>query len=670
MGWPVLENKNKFQGFFSSLSIRAKILLSSLSVLFLVMAALITLTLNGNRKLVLQVSNSEIVNFAHLSAEAMGFGLQTLNFEYIRNIINRMKQEPRLSSLLILDNDSRVIAGLNETRLKGVSVEGLLNSDKPSLRGDKICWAHLIKGYDPATLREQVLGTVVVEFSLDSVNDKILHQQIQFVMIACSVLVAGIIISFLLARQISSPVAQLARVSSQVAHTGDYRLRAEKKTGGELGLLIDQYNEMLARIQKQDDDMRRLNESLELRVQERTRDLEAAKEEAESGNRAKNDFLSRMSHEIRTPLNAILGFGQLLKIKGWEVSREHREKNEKFVDHILNASNHLKVLIDEILDLSQVESGRFSIQQEKVELAGILGDIKSVLLPIAQSHKTQINCDLASARDMPVYADPRRVKQVLFNLVSNAIKYNHPGGEVDVWAEKKDAGRVMLKVRDTGPGIPADKAELVFEPFERLDWELCMVEGIGIGLSISKKLVEAMGGEIGLQSTQGKWSVFYFTLALYRQSVFDGTVDTSFSGQDAAGNASRFSLLYVEDNPDNRELVKDIIESVGGYELICAETAEEGIEKARANGPDLIILDIQLPGMSGLEAVQVLRSDERTRDIPVIALSAFAEQQDIERALQAGFRDYLTKPVGIHQFLNVLKKYQPDRFPGPHAREA
>ncbi|QPJ61348.1 MAG: HAMP domain-containing protein [Candidatus Nitronauta litoralis] len=511
----MLKNKVKFSGFLSDLPIKTKILLSILSVLFLVMITFITLTLDSNRKLVLQVSKSEIINFTHLSAEALGYGLSNLNLEYIRNIINRMKNEPRLSSLLILDNQSNVIAGLNQEGLQNISVKELLNQKEPLVKNEEICWAVPIKGYDPETLKEKILGSFVVEFSLKSIYERILNEQIRFFLIAAGVMLFGIAVSILLARQISNPIAQLVKISRQVGETGDYQLRAEKKTGGEMGMLVDHYNKMLSQIEKQNISILNSKESLAIKVRERTQDLEKAKEVAENANRAKTDFLSRMSHELRTPLNAILGFSQLLKMRGWNVQTDIREQNEKSIDHIFAAGNHLHSLINEVLTLSQIESGGCILNLEPVDMVLLAHETETMLQPMAQKYNVTLDCGNLPHNHLVIKADPKRIRQVLNNLISNAIKFNRPSGKVEIRIKTDEENQLTLIVRDTGMGVPGDKAETIFEPFERLDWEFSKIEGMGIGLSISKNLIEAMGGRIGFESEVGIGTTFYFTMPLY-----------------------------------------------------------------------------------------------------------------------------------------------------------
>ena len=386
-------------------------------------------------------------------------------------------------------------------------------------------------------------------------------------------------------------------------------------------------------------------------LQDRNAELEIAKSLAEKANLAKSDFLSSMSHELRTPLNAILGFTQLLE-SGAPTPTPAQQRN---LEHILKAGWYLLELINEILDLALIESGKATLSHEPVSLAEVMLECRAMVDPQAQKRGIVMTYPHF---EFPYFvsADRTRVKQVLINLLFNAIKYNKPDGTVTVEYCPSPPDSIRINVRDTGKGLTAEQLAQLFQPFNRLGKEAGAEEGTGIGLVVTKRLVELMGGTIGADSTVGVGSVFWFELSLTSAPLLaiQEVEHAALSLPRAADGAPRRTVLYVEDNPANLELVEQLIARRPDLRLLSAADGNLGIEFARVYQPAAILMDINLPGISGLDAMKILRADPATAHIPIIALSANAVPHDIEKALQAGFFDYLTKPIKVAQFMDTL----------------
>jgi PAS domain S-box-containing protein len=379
-------------------------------------------------------------------------------------------------------------------------------------------------------------------------------------------------------------------------------------------------------------------------------ELIAATAAAEKANRAKTDFLSSMSHELRTPLNAILGFAQLVDT-GMPPPTPPQKRN---LEQILKAGWYLLELINEVLDLALIESGRATVSREPVSLVEVMLECRAMIEPQAQKRGIRMSFPLFEIPQF-ITADRTRVKQVLINLLFNGIKYNRPGGAVAVECRPAPPASIRISVRDTGAGLSPEQLAQLFEPFNRLGKESGTEEGTGIGLVVTKRLVELMGGVIGVDSVVGTGSVFWIEMPLTSapQLVFPQAERTPVRPQLPDGTLLR-TLLYVEDNPANLELVEQLIARRPDLRLLTAPDGDLGVALAREYLPEVILMDINLPGISGLQAMQILRADPSTAHIPIIALSANAVPGDVEESLQAGFFNYLTKPIRVHAFMDAL----------------
>jgi signal transduction histidine kinase/ActR/RegA family two-component response regulator len=513
-----------------------------------------------------------------------------------------------------------------------------------------------------------ILGTVYLRATYDPTPTILVDVAIAVVVWLIAMAIALLMVARMEAL-VSRPISAVAETARDVVAQRDYSRRVEASSSDEVGMMVGAFNDMLGEMERRTGELEssnlaimreveqreraqrevmRLNVDLEQRVTERTSALELAMAAAEEANQAKSSFLSSMSHELRTPLNAILGFTQLLAN---DAQPNNVERKKEFTGYILKAGKHLLTLINEVLDLAKVESGAVTLSLEAVALDEIVQECRAMIEPLGDQRGLRMT--FPDAPGMTVLADRTRLKQILLNLLSNAIKYNRAGGVVAVDCVLDAARRVRISVRDSGPGLSAAQMEELFQPFNRLGQEAGTEEGTGIGLVVTKRLVELMNGSIGVTSTVGIGSVFWIELdsmAPAAPGAADGAEPPPAAAQAPLAAGNGYTLLYVEDNPANLKLVESIIALSPDLRLLSAPDAHLGIALARTHTPDLILMDVHLPGMSGIDALRVLRADPATAAIPVIAVSASAMSHDIALAMSNGFFRYVAKPIDIAEF--------------------
>jgi len=388
--------------------------------------------------------------------------------------------------------------------------------------------------------------------------------------------------------------------------------------------------------------------------------LVEAKNAAENASKAKTKFLNSISHEVRTPLNAILGFAQLFEVS---TKGKIEEPGASYLKHIQESGEHLLSIINEVLDLSQIEAGKMNLSIEAVAVHGVLDECITMVSPLAEKYGIIVNsiCDLPE--ESAVLADRVRLKQAFVNLCTNAIKYNRANGTVTCEIVKLDDNKIRFTVSDTGVGIPKEKQEGLFEPFNRLGREASSIEGTGIGLAVTKTVVESMNAEMDFTSDAGMGSRFWldFPAAINRAASNPLHTKTPIAAKalSATSQKDKTTILYIEDNPANTILMEQFLGANSGVHLVTAHTAEEGLRIVKNNEVDVILMDLNLPGMDGFEAYRLLSKDQQTSTIPVIAVSADVNSKTIQRAMNLGFERFISKPFNLNEARKTIKSVLP-----------
>lgn len=381
-------------------------------------------------------------------------------------------------------------------------------------------------------------------------------------------------------------------------------------------------------------------------------DLLKARDIAVNANQSKSEFLSKMSHELRTPLNAVLGFSQLL-----ESSRDHHLSGTQlqYINEIHNAGNHLLHLINEVLDLSRIEANQLISESINIPLSAFLDECIALITPISKQNRLAISTEYEN--DLNVYADPLRLKQIIINLLSNAVKYNIPSGTIKIRSSVNNADRILIEVINTGEGISSEEIDGIFQPFTRLPQHK-KIEGVGIGLALSRRLAELMGGKIGANSIIGGKTTFWVELT---RADFECFEDLSIEKNEIHNEAPLIkrpaTILYIEDNETNLMLVRELLADRPNYKLLHAYTISSGIELTNNQLPDIILMDLNLPDMNGFDGIHILKNNKLLNSIPVIAISAYADQESIQNAFAQGFEEYITKPIDVKKFYKTIEKY-------------
>ncbi len=545
----------------------------------------------------------------------------------------------------IVDQTGRVIAHPRKAwmasikDLSGVSIVQLMMNGENGVT----------RFYSPAVEADMVAGFNVVAGTgwgvmVPQPQSEIFQQAEQISKAALTIALLGLCVAAFLGWWISGiisrPMQLLADAAQSVAR-GNLSAKvdlSDKLRPVEMQKLQRSFNQMI-------DDVGRKNTVL----------VNLAHEAVISSNH-KSAFISSMNHELRTPMNAVLGFAQMLEIN----EREPLSENQKSaVEHILRNGNHLLELIDQMLELNKIEAGTLPLHMEDIPARDVFDE--SLYLIQARANKEHIEIiDDTDSDNLPLlWTDSTRLIQVLLNLLSNAVKYNRKGGRVSLACREIHGGVLRISVIDNGLGIAAELQDKLFLPFERLGHELGQIDGTGIGLSITQQIVEKLGGHVGFESEQGRGSHFWVDIPLSNKQLEQGEPDAVVDAaaeqdeSDASGSVSR-TLLYIEDNPDNLHLVEAIIDQYKNLHLLSAPNALIGYDLATSKKPDLILMDVNLPGMNGLQAMKRLRNTPETRLIPVIALTSNSMPQDIEAGLRAGFDGYLTKPIKVSELMQTI----------------
>jgi signal transduction histidine kinase/ActR/RegA family two-component response regulator len=624
---------------FSDLSIKNKlmvILMTTSGVVLLLACLGFAITEYIDRKKILRDELSGIANIIVANSIAP---LVFKDLATGKEVMDALKGNTRITAAAIYDDKNRVFAHYLQAGKPATWIP-----ENSKIQGDYSDDDQL-NIFRPIYFQNKKIGDLFMRVNMDYMQPWVLHNGLSLILVFLISAGVSFFLSSKLQKTISQPILSLARAADRVSN-GEKDIAINIKSNDELGELARAFKVMMAKTDQSMRDIQKIN-----------LDLKMAHDSTLRASQAKSDFLSHMSHELRTPMNAILGFAQLID---YEKDKDLLTTSQKrHVHEIQKAGYHLLKLIDEILDLSRIESGNVALSIQNFNFKVISDEAMSWVNTMAAAHQIRVQNNFQDVGDLWVLADPTKLKQVLLNLLSNAIKYNRANGTLTVDYKILPKGRLAIQVQDTGTGIPSEKLSELFEPFYRLDADKNNIEGTGIGLSIAKRLMELMGGSISAESVLGRGSTFQIEIPLGKKPTPAATSHSPAKSNQIDSSKKENSgrtILYVEDNAANLLLIREILSVRENTQFICAKQADDGLQLAHFHKPDLILMDINLPGMDGVTAMKKLKEDLKTSQIPVIAVSANAMKQDIADALEKGFDDYITKPIKVDLFLQLIDK--------------
>ena len=582
------------------------------------------------------------------------------------NTLSALKAAHNILSAGIYTPDGRLFASYSRDAAGHISVLPSIPSGQTEI--------HSLKNKEIVLIRSMVFegkptGTVYIRSDVEELNRRLIRYAGIAAIVLSACLMAALFISSIFRRAVADPIVRLAEVARVVSRDKNYSVRATPtRSPGELAILIDAFNDMLAQIQQSERALRKAHDGLEQRVQERTAELEAAKkeveefshsvlrakEEVERGSKFKDQFLSTMSHELRTPLNAVLGFSDLLADERYGPLNE---RQQRYVKHIHTGGRHLLTLISDILDLSKIEAGRMELAIESLRVETVFGEVLSAMRPLADKKSQEMSKSVEAG--LAVRADSTRLKQVLMNLLGNAVKFTPDGGRIEV-AARLVQGKVRVEVRDNGPGIPPEEQKRIFEAFYRLRESGKKTEGTGLGLAITHRLVELHGGELGLESQIGQGSCFHFCLPVAVAMREPPSLKTESGPRSAVPPR----ILVIEDDRAAAQLLQSQLTSAG-YESVVCDRPQDALEIAAQLQPSAITLDIVMKPKNGWEILTLLKRDPRTARIPMIVVS-IVDQPSMGALL--GADEYLVKPVDKATLLAALERHANSRPASVSAR--
>ncbi len=625
--------------FLSGLKIRGKLISITLitSVIGLLLAGIGLIIYD--KKTTQQYMATELSVIAQIIADrstaAMAFEDKTL----ARENLSALRARKSIVSACIYNNSSELFA---------TYMNGKLDSPcpaKPSQQGSNFDqnYLHL---FQPILIEDDQVGTVYIRSDLRDIDTRLYNFAIAVTVVIILAAILGFLFSSVLQKIITGPLSKLVNTAKDVSEKKDYSVRVEKESNDELGLLVDAFNEMLHTTEKQNLAIQESRDQLEVRVEERTKELHVAMDKAEEANRAKSTFLANMSHEIRTPMNAIIGFADLLQRE--DGMTERQIQYSKFIKE---SGDHLTSLVNDILDIAKIEAGQMKLKNVDFALQGLAEELATMFQLKCEEKHLDWKIDYSHGNCL-VKGDEIKLRQVLINLLGNALKFTDSGAISFKISEVKK-NYFQFEVADTGPGIPVESQEKIFEHFEQ-DKEGIDKGGTGLGLAISKKFITTMGGELKLESTVGKGTRFYFTLNLPTITINQPSSSNVQKDRRSSKLTAHVKPLVVDDNLANRVLLNNILLEIG-IESIEAVNGKDGIEQIRQHKPNIVFMDIQMPVMDGITAIRKLKEKNELNNIKMVAVSAAAFVHQQEKYLEEGFHYIITKPFDAEAIYNCLE---------------